>query len=269
MVRDKLLLRDSYKFPHIKYVLEQVEFRQGKEVVSFDELTIEHIMPQTLTANLKIDLGKKAKEISEKYVHCIGNLTVTGYNSEMSNDSFEEKKKLYKESNIYISKALSKIALWNEEEIVKRSEWLIKEICCIWECPDVVNSSEYDIDTRTEFDITEEVDVTGRTPCQIEICGGIISVDSWRSFLKNICMQMYEYDAQIFRNLIRHKDFKGRSKRIINDTDENMRVPQKIAEGIYLEMNLSANEALNYAKLVIDKYEGMENECSYKLKPIA
>ena len=33
-------------------------------------------------------------------------------------------------------------------------------------------------------------------------------------------------------------------------------------------MNLSANEALNYAKLVIDKYEGMENECSHKLKPI-
>lgn len=51
--------------------------------------------------------------------------------------------------------------------------------------------------------------------------------------------------------------------------DDNMRVPKKIAEGIYLEMNLSANEALNYAKLVIDKYEGMENECSYKLKPIA
>lgn len=48
---------------------------------------------------------------------------------------------------------------------------------------------------------------------------------------------MYEYDAQIFRSLIRHKDFKGRSKRIICDSDENMGVPQKIAEGIYLEMN--------------------------------
>lgn len=176
---------------------------------------------------------------------------------------------MYQESNIYISKALAKIDLWSEEEIVKRSEWLIKEICCIWKCPEAVNSSEYDIDTRTEFDIMDEVDVAGRTPCQIEICGGIISVDSWRSFLKNICMQMYEYDSQIFRNLTRHKDFKGRSKRIINNTDENMRVPQKIAEDIYLERNLSANEALNYAKLVIDKYEGMENECSYKLKPIA
>lgn len=66
LVRDKLLLRDSYKFPHIKYVLEQVERKQGKEIVSFDELTIEHIMPQTFNAKWKIDLGKKAVEIHEK-----------------------------------------------------------------------------------------------------------------------------------------------------------------------------------------------------------
>jgi len=268
LVRDKLLSRNSYKFPHIKYVLEQVERKQGKEIVSFDELTIEHIMPQTLTAKWKIDLGKKAAEIYEKYIHCIGNLTITGYNPEMSNNSFEEKKKIYEKSNIYISKAIAKAECWNEEEIIKRSDWLIKQICSIWKCPDIIVSGEPEIDTRTEFDITDEVDVTGRTPCEIEICGGMIQVDSWRSFLKNICMQMYEYDAQIFRSLIRHKDFKGRSKRIINDTDDNMRVPQKIAEGIYLEMNLSANEALNYAKLVIDKYEGLENECSYKLKPV-
>ena len=52
LVRDKLSLRDSYKFPHIKYVLEQVERKKGKEVVSFDELTIEHIMPQTLKTSL-------------------------------------------------------------------------------------------------------------------------------------------------------------------------------------------------------------------------
>lgn len=268
LVKDKLLLRNSYKFPHIKYVLEQVERKQGKEIVSFDELTIEHIMPQTLTAKWKIDLGKKATEIYEKYVHCIGNLTLTGYNSEMSNDSFEEKKRIYKESNIYISKQLSNVDMWGESEINERSEWIIKEICSIWQCPDVIKLNQTDTDTRTEFDIMDEVDVTGRTPCEVEICGGIVSVDSWRSFLKNICMQMYEYDAQIFRSLIRHKDFKGRSKRIISDTDENMRVPQKIAEGIYLEMNLSANEALNYAKLVIDKYEGMENECSYRLRPL-
>lgn len=268
VLKDRLMLRNSYKFPHIKYVLEQIERKQGKEVVSFDDLTIEHIMPQTLTAKWKIDLGKKAIEIYEKYIHNIGNLTLTGYNSEMSNTNFEEKKKIYEKSNIYISKQISNVEVWGEKEIIKRGEWLIDEICTIWKYPNVIKMNENYADTRTEFDIMDEVDVTGRTPCEVEICGGIIPVDSWRGFFKNICMQMYEYDAQIFRSLIRHKDFQGRSKRIISDSNENMRVPQKIAEGIYLEMNLSANEALNYAKLVIEKYEGMENECSYKLKSL-
>lgn len=268
LLKEKLMLRNSYKFIHIKYVLEQIELRQGKEVVAFDELTIEHIMPQSLSAKWKIDLGKKAAEIYEKYINCIGNLTLTGYNSEISNKSFEEKKNMYKESNIYINKYLAAFDTWGEAEIIKRSEWIINEICSIWKCPDIINSGEAVADTRTEFDITDEADVTGRTPCELEICGETFSVDSWRSFLKSVCMKMYEYDAQIFCSLVRHKDFKGRSKRIIGETSDNMRVPQKIAENIYLEMNLSANEALNYAKLVIDKYDGIEEECSYKLKPL-
>lgn len=268
LLKEKLMLRNSYKFLHIKYILEQIERRQGKEIVKFDELTIEHIMPQTLSAKWKIDLGKKAAEIYERYINCIGNLTLTGYNSEISNKSFEEKKNIYKESNIYINKHLAAFDTWGEAEIIKRSEWIINEICSIWKCPDIITSGEASVDTRTEFDITDEADVTGRTPCELEICGEIFSVDSWRSFLKSVCMKMYEYDAQIFRSLARHKDFKGRSKRIINETSDNMKAPQKIAENVYLEMNLSANEALNYAKLVIDKYEGIEEECSYKLKPL-
>ena len=128
LLKEKLMLRNSYKFIHIKYILEQIECKQGKEIVNFDELTIEHIMPQTLTAKWKIDLGKKAAEIYEKYINCIGNLTLTGYNSEISNKSFEEKKNIYKGSNIYINKRLADFDAWGEAEIIKRSECIINEI---------------------------------------------------------------------------------------------------------------------------------------------
>lgn len=268
LLREKLLIKDCYKFSHMKYVLEQIERKQGKEIVDFENLTIEHIMPQTLSAKWNIDLGKRAAEIHDRYLHCIGNLTLTGYNSELSNSSFEEKKETYEKSNIYLNKKIAKFENWGEQEIIARSEEMIREIIKIWTCPEQINKAEIIVDTRTEFDIMDEVDVTGRTPCELEIFGQPISVDSWRSFFKNICMQMYEYDFQIFRSLVRHKDFKGKSKRIINDSEEGLRVPQKITEGIYIEMNLSANDALNYSKLVIDKYEDMENEISYRLKPI-
>lgn len=268
LLRENLLTRDSYKFPHIKYVLECVERRKGKEIVNFDKLSIEHIMPQTLNAKWRISLGKKASEIHEKYLHILGNLTLTAYNSEMANAGFDEKKKVYAQSNVYMNQEICGFEFWGEAQILKRTNLLIEETSAIWRCPDAVSASNSGPDTRTDFDITDEVNVTGRTPCELEIFGEIIPVDTWRGFLKNICMQMYEFDPQIFRSLLRHKDFKGRSKRIISDTAENMRTPQKIAEGIYLEMNLSANDALNYAKLVVDKYDGMDKDCSYKLKPV-
>ena len=77
---------------------------------------------------------------------------------------------------------------------------------------------------------------------------------------------MFEYDPQIFKSLIRHKDFKGWSRRIIDNNDGNMIKGILLTEGIYIEQNLSANDALNYSKLVVEKFEGMENEISYKIR---
>lgn len=91
ILKEHMMTRNAYKFPHIKFVLEQIERSKSKETVLFDSLTIEHIMPQTLTAKWKIDLGKRAQEIYDKYLNCLGNLTLTGYNSELSNASFSEK----------------------------------------------------------------------------------------------------------------------------------------------------------------------------------
>ena len=268
LLKEKLLTRNFSKVPYIKYILEKIECNKGKEIVKFDDLSLEHIMPQTLSPQWRIDLGKKAKEIHDKYLDCLGNLTLTGYNSELSNARFEDKKVWYKGSNLYMNKEIGVYQQWGEDEILARCKALSKDICAVWVCPDAVSSKKYNADTRTEFDITDEVNVTGRTPCLLEICGDVIPVDSWRNFILRLCKKMYEYDAEIFRSLLTHRDFAGRSKRVISDSDAGMIAARKIAEGVYLETNLSANDALNYAKLVIGKYEGMDEECSYKLKPV-
>ncbi len=83
-------------------------------------LNIEHIMPQTLTNKWKESLGDNYKEIHDKYLHTIGNLTLTGYNSKLSNKTFEEKKEMedgFKDSRLYLNKYISSIDKWNEEEI--------------------------------------------------------------------------------------------------------------------------------------------------------
>jgi hypothetical protein len=78
----------------LRYFFDLIE-NSGKEPVDMSELTIEHIMPETLSTQWKTSLGDNYQEIYDKYVHTLGNLSITGYNSEYSNDPFLSKKKRY------------------------------------------------------------------------------------------------------------------------------------------------------------------------------
>ena len=82
-----------------KLTLTMIENSLSKETVGFDTLQIEHIMPQTLTNEWKLAVPQAA-EVQLKYGNTLGNLTLTGYNSELSNKLFEEKTHLYRNSNI-------------------------------------------------------------------------------------------------------------------------------------------------------------------------
>jgi ribosomal protein S19 len=265
--KEKILIKDCYNFPYIKYILEEIEKNSSREVVDFENLTIEHIMPQTLSAQWKVYLGKKYNDIHIKSLHKLGNLTLTAYNSDMSNSIFMDKKEIYKNSNLKMNRDIyNQYKEWGEVEIDSRSEKLFNELIGIWKYPDIQISDENVINTKTEFDITDDIDVTGKSPIELEICGGKYNVDCWRGFFKCVCQQMYEYDSQIFTSLIRHKDFQGRTRRIISDNPDELRESAKIADEIYIEQNLSANDALNYSKLVIEMYNDMENEVTYKIR---
>ncbi len=91
---------DFFNFQKKKYFFERLENFDRKERVYTHEYTTEHIMPQKLTEEWERDLGENFQEIHDKYLHTIGNLTLTGYNSEYSNKSFQEKKAWKEASSI-------------------------------------------------------------------------------------------------------------------------------------------------------------------------
>lgn len=74
-------------------------------------------MPQKLTEELKKDLGQDHERIHTQYLHTIGNLTLTGYNSEYSNKSFQEKS--FKDSPLRLNQGLRNLESFGEEEIKK------------------------------------------------------------------------------------------------------------------------------------------------------
>lgn len=92
-------LYDPKKRKKIKYFLERLENFDTNEPVDTQKCTIEHIMPQTLTEEWKRDLGENFQAIHDKYLHTIGNLTLTGYNKEYSNNSFQKKEIWRRASN--------------------------------------------------------------------------------------------------------------------------------------------------------------------------
>lgn len=123
-----------------KYLLRRLENHGRKEPVSVEEYTIEHILPQNenLSEAWREALGPDWKRIQQEWVHTLGNLTLTGYNSEYSDRPFPEKRDMpggFRESPLRLNQGLAEVAVWNEEAIKARADRLAKLALEIWPEP--------------------------------------------------------------------------------------------------------------------------------------
>ncbi|MFP6168010.1 DUF262 domain-containing protein [Helicobacter pylori] len=137
-ITKELYGRNKTKKKKTKYFLERLESFERNERVYTHEYTIEHIMPQTLTEEWKRDLGENFQAIHDKYLHTIGNLTLTGYNSEYSNKSFQEKRDMekgFKQSPLKLNQSLKDLESFGEKKIEKRANDLADWALKIWTYP--------------------------------------------------------------------------------------------------------------------------------------
>ncbi len=145
--KDLFITRDFYHFKKNKYFLERLESSFGtKEPVDTQKCTVEHIMPQTLTPEWQKDLGENFEAIHEKYLHTIGNLTLTGYNSDYSNKSFQEKRDRdngFKQSSLKLNQGLKDLEVFGEKEILDRASDLANLALKIWVSPKTLGSDKF------------------------------------------------------------------------------------------------------------------------------
>ncbi|MGL2667922.1 GmrSD restriction endonuclease domain-containing protein [Helicobacter pylori] len=146
--KDLFITIDFYSLKKNKYFLERLENFDTKEPVDTQKCNIEHIMPQTFTSEWQRDLGENFEAIHEKYLHTIGNLTLTGYNSEYSNNSFQEKRDMengFKQSSLKLNQSLKDLEVFGEKEIEKRANDLADWALKIWTYP------KLDLETLEEY----------------------------------------------------------------------------------------------------------------------
>lgn len=259
--------KDFYASKLAKDTLFEIEKYTSKEIVQEDDVQVEHIMPQTLTPRWIVSLGKKYSDIHKRCMNNIGNLTLTKYNPELSNKSFSDKKEYYSKSNISITRKIRNFKVWNEYSIQNRGEKLFDTAKNIWIIPE---EFDYELDNKIinfskEYNIMEDINVTGYKPKELCISNTIYKVTSWRELFKKLCIFCYDLNSELFTSLTKNYDFKRGETRIISNTYSTMITPSEIANGVYIETTLSAISILNYCKIISEKFE-LQDDIIYRLE---
>lgn len=134
--------RDIYNMRSRNFILSHLENYGNKAPIIIENYTIEHIMPQNSNLSLEWQqmLGPDWREVQKTYLHTIGNLTLTAYNSEMSDHPFMAKMDMeggFKESALRLNAYIVKLTEWNEQRIKERAVLLADKAKQIWAYPDL------------------------------------------------------------------------------------------------------------------------------------
>lgn len=262
-VENSIIEKDVYKNILAKFILTKLELLNSKEKIDIDNITIEHIMPRTLTDNWKKLIGDNYKEIHDKYVNTIGNLTLTGYNSELSNKSLEEKQEMYKDSKfLFLNKDILDLKIWNENIIIERSKRLIKKLLEYYKYPEVINQIDDEI---KDYSLDDSIDFSGMNIYSFEYKNNKYDVAKWAGFISKILTLIYEEDSvkfnqfifkdDTFKNKISNEEFfynygkatKTESNFFVNtDTDTNAKI--KLLINVLDKLNISTDEITLYIK---------------------
>ena len=185
-----------------KYVFERLENLNVKapdmvvEYLDNGTYTIEHIMPQTLSNEWKKYLGKDWDKISSKYLHTIGNLTITEYNSEYGNLIFDKKKNLpekgFSFSKIHINKDISNCERWDENAIKHHASEMLNKANKIWKYPKLPIIIENNYETLS---LEDDINFNDYKMRSIKIIDEEIDASNFEDAFKKLCLNLYALDS--------------------------------------------------------------------------
>ncbi len=232
-----------------KLILESIEESFGhKEKVPFDNLTIEHIMPQTLSGWWQDHLGDDWDTVYQLYLHNIGNLTLTAYNTELSNDDFPTKKEFYCDSHLELNHYFKDVDSWKRENIEKRADFLAGKAVEIWPYFGPAETSS-----------NEPGDVTGMKPQKLSILGNDFQVKNWRDVLEHTLNTIADLEPGKFEVLL--TEF----SRLLGKDKNRFRAVRELKNGLYFEVNLSAKDIVRFCKQALE-ITGFNPEEDWKIQ---
>lgn len=238
------LMRGKYK----AYLFERFENYgtiETKDVFTHldnNTYTIEHIMPQHLSPGWIESLGPEANEIHEGWVHRLANLTLTGYNPNLSNKPFIEKRDAevggYKVSGLKMNQRIAMKDSWGLPELEERNVEMIALAKKIWEYPEtsfIPAEKEYDSCTLED----EDIELTGRDIIKYSYQNYEQPVASWADMFEHVVKYLHQKDKSVLAGLAYSTSSATDLANIVSSSPDDLRSALQIDENIYVEKNTS------------------------------
>lgn len=201
--------------------------------------TIEHIMPQHLTPAWLESLGANAAEIHATWLHRLANLTLTGYNPTLSNNTFSEKRDAqdggYKASGLKMNQKIATKQSWGLPELEERSQEMVALATQIWSYPKTdfkPVKKEFDCCTLDD----ENIELTGRDIVKYSYQNAEQPVSSWTDMFEHIVKFLHQKDKSALTGLVYNN---SELPSLINNDSTKLRSAMKIDENIFIEKNTS------------------------------
>ena len=198
-VKSEFKTRQVYKMPANArmFILERMENQDNnerhdvvKELTDKNKIiTIEHIMPQTLSDKWKAALGNDWERIHEQYLHTMANLTLTGYNSQYSNLTFIEKRDMekgFKDSAYRLNNYVRSCEQWTETELKTRQKELLGVFMRLWPMP-TTSFEPLNREAESASLDDEDYEFTGKKIQAYILHGVRYSVNTWKEMLIQVC----------------------------------------------------------------------------------
>lgn len=253
------LMRGKYK----NYLFERFENQGTVEVKDVYTLldnniySIEHIMPRHLTTQWQEDLGSSYKEIHETWLNRLGNLTLTGYNPNLSNKSFIEKRDAkvggYSTSGIRMNQKIASLDHWGPDDMEKRSKEMVERAADIWAYPETTFvPAEKEYETYSLDD--EDVDLTGRDVLKYSYKNAEQPVNSWTDMMEQIVRTLHQQDKSVLTGIAYGSNGGFELGNFVANAPEKLRTPLEIDTNIFIEKNNSTAHKLTILRRLFALY---------------
>ncbi|MBQ7576819.1 MAG: DUF262 domain-containing protein [Synergistaceae bacterium] len=258
--RDSLLNQDLYSRSSnalCKFILREIENGGSKEVLNFDDMTIEHIMPQNLSPEWRRVISS---EDHDKFLHTLGNLTITGYNSELSNKSFAEKIKLLtSEDNptkaVKLNSDVTNKSSWTVNEIKSRAERLAKIVMQLFKT-EKINDPDIKFDYLTKITLDDDSSMaTKQNLYSFVFDGEEYKQNTFAYMLVDVVKLLDEQNSAILEELARKNySFTSGEKIYIKYGSDSMTNPKEIRDKIFIDTGLSAESTMKFIASLFKRY---------------